>query len=123
MSKPGPSSYLEWSGSLQMTILLIVICLFGASFLVAWITTRPDLADAVKLLAPATDAATTQRVAPERVIELLGELQQAHFEQFRNLFQVVVLSGLVPLFTLLAGYVFGKSKNAGGGSNEDAGGP
>ncbi len=45
ISTPDPSSYLEWSGVRQMTIVLAVICVAVVGFLAAWAWTLPDIAD------------------------------------------------------------------------------
>ncbi len=44
-----------------------------------------------------------------QILQLWTKLHEAHTQTCTSVFQTVVLTGLVPLFTLLAGYVFGKS--------------
>lgn len=94
-----PPSFSEWFGARLASRLLWVICTLATAFLVAWWFTRPALTEVQQLLGPAAQG--------KDPVEVLRGLRRDHFEQFRDLFQIVVLSGLVPLFTLLAGYAFG----------------
>ena len=103
---PKPTTFLELSGARQMSLVLWVICGVTVLFLIAWWTTRPALRDAEAVLRV---AAAGGQVDADKLVETLGKLQRDHTEQFRTLFQLVVMSALVPLFTLLAGYVFGRS--------------
>lgn len=105
---PDPASYLEWSGIRQMTIVLGIICLAVVGFLGAWALTVPTIED-VRALAGGAALDDAQVAA-----ELLNELREGHLNRFREMFQLLVMSALVPLFTLLAGYVFGKSSRARG---------
>jgi len=110
-SLPQPKTYLEWSGIRQMTLLLAFICLVTGVFLIVWGVTRPALED-VKAMIAVTGAGdqTGAPLTPEKAAELLESLQSKHFEHFRDIFQIAVLSALVPLFTLMAGYVFGRGR-------------
>lgn len=94
-----PPSFTEWFGASLASRLLWVICTLAVAFLVAWWLTRPSLTEVQQLFNPSTQG--------KDLVETLLNLRREHFEQFRDLFQIVVLSGLVPLFTLLAGYAFG----------------
>jgi hypothetical protein len=80
-------------------LILVVICLLIAALLVAWWFTRPTLSEVQQILGQSAEA--------QKVLEAFSELTRDHFDLFRDLFQLVVLSILVPLFTLLAGYAFG----------------
>jgi len=102
IEKPKPDSYLEWSGLRHMTLLLFVICIVILGFVGGWALTWPTIADAKAI------GATSDN--PEMLMEILTQLRAEHNESFRDMFQLFVLSGLVPLFTLLAGYVFGKGQ-------------
>ena len=93
-------SYLEWSGTRQMSGVLLIICLVAVGLLITWGYTRPTLQEA--------QAFTGSNTKPEDALRVLIQLRDEHFENFRDMFQLIVLSGFVPLFTLLAGYVFGK---------------
>lgn len=79
--------------------MLSVICGLAVAFLVTWWRTRPSIVDVQALFGSSGSA--------KEVLEALQALRSAHFGELRDLFQIVVLSGLVPLFTLLAGYAFG----------------
>lgn len=118
LPRPGPKSFLEWSGTVQMAILLTFICALAAVFLVVWGVTRPTLEDVTALVSAGGAEENAKAATPEQVAEMMSSLQRDHFEQCRNLFQIVVLSALVPLFTLLAGYVFGKGRAAGEQASE-----
>ncbi|HEX9731200.1 MAG TPA: hypothetical protein VGG06_04340 [Thermoanaerobaculia bacterium] len=102
---PDPESYLEWSGVRQMTIVLVIICVAVVGFLAAWALTVPTIEDVRALAGGASPA------DPQAAAELLDGLREGHMSRFRDLFQLLVMSALVPLFTLLAGYVFGKSSS------------
>ena len=92
-------TFSNWFGANLLVLLLLVICLFALSFMVAWVFTRPDLQTVQTVLGAGA--------SPQEVMNVLKALQQEHLQQFRDLFGLIVQSGLVPLFTLLAGYVFG----------------
>lgn len=82
-----------------LLILLCVICVLTVGFPLIWWSTRPTVAQLQNLLGSSAQA--------KDVLEILSSLQRDHSEQFGDLFQRVIHSGLVPLFTLLAGYAFG----------------
>src|SRR5439155_24503966 len=106
--EPKPRSYLERTGSRYMGLVLIVICGFIFVFLMSWWCTRPSLHDAAKLVEMTRAEGQSKVVEPQALGELLAKMQQEHSSNYRDFFQLLVMSGLVPLFTLLAGYVFGK---------------
>jgi len=99
-----PSWVQAFSGRLAGR-LLAVICSLAVAFLVAWWLTQPTLAEAQQLAGKGAQA--------KELLETLQALRRDHFDQFRDLFQLVVLSGLVPLFTLLAGHAFGTRQSGG----------
>ncbi len=96
--KQPPTWIQQFGGNLASRVLWFV-CGLAVLCLIAWWFTRPSLEEAQLLLG--TDA------TPKEILEALRDLRRDHFDQLRELFQLVVLSGLVPLFTLLAGYAFG----------------
>ena len=100
--EPAPRELIRFRvkfGAWLAGLLLGVICALVVIFLVAWWTTRPSLAEVQQLFGASTDT--------RDVLDALSTLRRDHFDQVRDLFQLVVLSALVPLFTLLAGYAFG----------------
>ena len=112
-----PPTYREVVVARLLGRLLYVICALAAVFLGLWTATRPSLAQVGDLLGSSAD--------PKAALDALHNLRRDHFDHFRSLFQLLVLSGLVPLFTLLAGYAFGtreKAQNAqhGGEGEEEA---
>ena len=104
-----PTTFLESIGTRMMLGLLVTIMAATVALMVFWVANRPD---AAHLLADLRQFPTSQPSAlkPEDVVELLAKRQAAYDESYRGTFQLRVMSGLVPLFTLMAGYVFGKSK-------------
>jgi Sec-independent protein secretion pathway component TatC len=94
-----PPSFPEWFGARLASRLLWVICGLAVVFLVVWWATRPTLVEVRQWLGV--------NVASQELLTHARNLQQDHFDQFRDLFQLIVMSGLIPLFTLLAGYAFG----------------
>ena len=72
----------------------------------------PILFDAARLAGDLRLFPTTQASAlrPEGLVELLSRRQAAYDQSYRDTFQLLVMSALVPLFTLTAGYGFGRSK-------------
>ncbi len=106
---PKPQSFLELSGVIQMAVLLGVICVAAFVFLLIWWHTLPTLQSTMQLLS----SPQAQPQDPEKILQLWTKLHEAHTQTCTNVFQTVVLTGLVPLFTLLAGYVFGKSHASG----------
>ncbi len=93
----------------MMVGLMIAIVMATLVLMGCWIANRPDaaaLAGDLRLCPTSQPSA----LRPEEVVDLLAKRQSAYDESYRGTFQLLVLSGLVPLFTLMAGYVFGKSK-------------
>lgn len=115
---PRPSSFLELSGTRQMNVLLAFICICAVAFLILWGMTRPNIEDVQTIAKAAGAAEGADAMKPADAATMLSELRREHFEQFREVFQIVVLSVLVPLFTLMAGYVFGKGKAAAADKNQ-----
>jgi predicted PurR-regulated permease PerM len=111
--RPRPSTWLEKYGVIQMMSLLATIGLLSVLFLLIWWATLPGPRDVQTLLTELTGKAPSDLKA-DQALDLYAKLRQAHTQQVRDLFQLIVMSAIVPLFTLLAGYVFGKSKAEGG---------
>src|SRR5262245_59126373 len=86
-------------GARILNILMGVICSLVVAFLLAWLFTRPTLVHVKNTLGDGADTKV--------LLEAFRELQRDHFDYFRGLFQLLVLSGLIPLITLFAGYTFG----------------
>lgn len=92
-------TFIQLIGSQFGKVLLGFIVGLTTIFVLVWASTLPSI-DAVRaLLGPSAP--------PNDVIETWRTLRKDHFEQFRDLYQLVVISALVPLFTLVAGYAFG----------------
>ena len=87
-----------------MTLVLAVICAVAVGFLFSWAATQPTLEEVRAVMGSDQDAQAT--------LQVLTQLREAHAKNYRDMFQTVVLSGLVPLFTLLAGYIFGRGRAA-----------
>ncbi len=94
-----PPTFEQFHGARLASRVLWFICGLAVIFLGAWWYTRPSLADVQQFLGAAANG--------KDVLDALQSLRTQHFNEFRDLFQLVVLSGLLPLFTLLAGYAFG----------------
>ncbi|MBM3237048.1 hypothetical protein FJZ31_12220 [Candidatus Poribacteria bacterium] len=107
--EPKPT-WLEWFLSNLVRYFLWFICGLAVLFLLAWWFTRPSLAEVHQLFGA--------EAKPNEVLEAFRGLQRDHFDQFRDLFQIIVLSALLPLFTLLAGYAFGSREKQREQSNE-----
>jgi phosphate/sulfate permease len=104
----------------MLNLLLVVICVFALIFVIAWALTIPKSSE-VQLMAGCmgTDG---KCIDTGKLIEGYSKLRADHLDQLKSVFQIVVSSTLVPLFTLLAGYVFGKGE-AATGPKEDASDP
>jgi phosphate/sulfate permease len=107
---PKPKDFQQWIGSKMLTRLLAVICAFALIFVIAWAVTIPKSAE-VQLLAGCTGT-DGKCIDAGKLLEVYSKLRTDHLDQFKSVFQIVVSSTLVPLFTLLAGYVFGKGEAA-----------
>ncbi len=116
-----PRSYLEGIGSAMMVVVLCVICIVVIAFLISWWCTQPTLEQAKQLIAAAHGNDTSKGIDPQILVDLHAKLQHEHTNAYRDFFQMLVLSGLVPLFTLLAGYVFGKQAGQKEGSSSSGG--
>lgn len=101
-----PPTWVQALGGRLASRVLWFVCGLAVLFLIAWWLTRPSLEEVQRIL----DASAEPKTQAKEIVELLRDLRRDHFDHFRDLFQLVVLSGLVPLFTLLAGYAFGSSE-------------
>lgn len=106
-----PPTAVEAAGLWQMSVVLAVICVVAVGFWVSWMWTQPTSADARQLIG------TTE--TSDAAVEVLIRLRSEHLNEYREMFQMVVLSGLVPLFTLLAGYMFGRGQAARHGGDDE----
>jgi hypothetical protein len=97
-------TFTQAFGARMLHLLLWVICGLVVVFFLTWLGTRPTLTQVQSTLGTAADS--------KAVLETLRELQRDHADQFRSFFQLLVLSGLVPLITLFAGYTFGVRQEA-----------
>ncbi len=94
-----PASYVEWIGSHLASRVLWFICGLAVAFAISWWLSRPTLEQARALIGTSAEA--------KEIVDAFSKLQAEHFDHFSRLFQLIILSGLVPIFTLLAGYAFG----------------
>lgn len=94
------TTFKEYFGMWMAVGSLVVVAALIIAFFAVWAASRPTPADA---------AAVAGTLGQSEVI-VLRELRAEHFEEFRDAFQLFVLSGMVPLFTLLAGYTFGSAR-------------
>jgi hypothetical protein len=94
--KPTFTQLIGWKFGI---ILLWVILGFAVVTAAAWWLTQPTLEEIKSLLpTPATG---------DDIRNLVRDLQNDHFQRYRDVFQLFVISTLVPLFTLVVGYAFG----------------
>jgi hypothetical protein len=101
------TTFKEYFGMWMAIGALGVVAVLILAFFALWATTRPSVADA-RFMA---------ELLQQPPIEVLRDLRAEHFEQYADAFQLFVLSGMVPLFTLLAGYTFGSARR----KDQDAG--
>jgi hypothetical protein len=102
-----PPGFVEWLGAKLAIGVLIAIGVMVIGFVGAWWYTLPTFTE-VKAALGASSAPA------EQVIETFKTLREAHSVQVREFFQLVVTTTLVPLFTLLIGYAFGRQQRENG---------
>lgn len=96
-----PPSWIEWFGARLAFWVLVFIGVIVAAFMIVWWTTMPTL------------EAFAQRFGtndPKQLMELFIQAREAHTQWVLDFFRSVVVSTLLPIFTLLAGYAFGSSQ-------------
>ncbi len=98
-TKPRQPTFQELMGTRLASGVLVVICTLTVVFLFVWWFTRPSVEEIRTILG--------NDVNGKELLEALRNLRTDHFNELRDLFQLLVVSSLVPLFTLLAGYSFG----------------
>jgi hypothetical protein len=81
----------------------VMILLVGAPLAIAWVTGGPP--------APKLEGLTPE--VAKAVIEQYRALVQIHDEAARARFDEIVLKALLPILTLVLGYVFGSQRNGG----------
>jgi ABC-type spermidine/putrescine transport system permease subunit I len=104
---PMANSFLEFFGVWLMAGLIVAMAIIIVVLLSAWWWTMPDCQQVMRML---SSEGRAQSIEPDKFLQLWTKLEEAHTQMFTSIFQTVVLSGLVPIFTLLAGYVFGKAQ-------------
>lgn len=80
-------------------IIILIIVILALVSLFAWFT-YPRVRDVAGL------------VEAERQLEAYREYQMAWFSQIKDLLQLLVVSLLVPLFSTVVGYIFGRQMEA-----------
>ncbi len=96
-------TFVQLSGVRFLGLLIWIICGLIVAFFASWLFTRPTFASVQAMLGDTVD--------PKVVVETLRALRGDHVDHYRDIFQLLVLSGLVPLVTLFAGYTFGRQEN------------
>jgi len=104
-------TFSQLFGARILSPLLWIVCGLVVAFLCAWLGTRPTLTQVQSMHGTNPDS--------KAVVETLRELQRDHADQFRSLFQLLVLSGLIPLITLFAGYTFGVREETRQSTSQD----
>ena len=102
-------TFPEVHGARLALIALVVICGISVGLFIAWIVTMPSIGE-LQALGLIANGDTSS--------EIIRSIRAAHTSTFGELFKNIVLAGLVPLFTLLAGYAFGTSRRASSDSAE-----
>jgi hypothetical protein len=96
-------TFVQLYGVRFLGLLIWVICGLIAAFFATWCLTRPTFTSVQGMFGDA--------VEPKVVVDTLRELRRDHVDHYRDIFQLLVLSGLVPLVTLFAGYTFGRQES------------
>lgn len=107
---PPPPTWLEWFGAqLAFWVLLAIVILVGV-FVAIWRGTLPSMNDI---------ATATPNKSPAELAEAYTRIRDSHNKWVTEFFQSVVVSTLVPIFTLLAGYAFGTKNSDRNNNHED----
>lgn len=93
---------MEWFGARLAGRLLLCIGALVGFFVLIWWSTQPSLLEVAQALGGNPD--------PGKLVETFTKLQEAHSKWVLDFFQPVVVTTLVPLSTLLAGYAFGSQQ-------------
>jgi hypothetical protein len=88
-------SWMEWFGARLAAGLLLCIVVLVGGFVLAWWSTQPSLAEVAQVLGDKPEAG--------KLLETFTQLRVAHSKWVLDFFQPVVVTTLVPLFTLLPG--------------------
>jgi hypothetical protein len=107
-----PTTYLEGAGSSMLGWTLAAIVGVSALFIASWWWSLPgpsEVASYVKTFAPSNEPT---KLTPEQIIDLVSRMRASHTELYKSMIQMVVLSVLLPIFTLVAGYVWGSNRSA-----------
>ena len=107
-----PPSWIEWFGAQLAFWVLVVIGVLVVLFVVIWWVTLPSISDIAK---------GVDNTDPARVVEAFNQIRESHTQWVTDFFRSVVVSTLVPIFTLLAGYAFGSQRRGderGSGNDE-----
>ncbi|MFO1350372.1 MAG: hypothetical protein U1F68_06705 [Gammaproteobacteria bacterium] len=104
-------TWMEWFGARLARRVLIFICLMVVLFVIIWWATLPSFDAIAKALGPSPD--------PAKLTETFNKVRETHTKWVGDFFQLVVVTTLVPLFTLLAGYVFGSQQRKNSGQDDN----
>lgn len=106
-----PPSWIEWFGAQLAFWILVVIGVLVVLFVIIWWATLPSMQDISAGLKPSDST---------QLVTAYNQIRESHTKWVTDFFQAVVVSTLVPIFTLLAGYVFGSQRQEAGKNDGDA---
>jgi|RhiMetdeSRZDD1v2_1073273.scaffolds.fasta_scaffold64246_4 hypothetical protein len=95
-------TFTQAFGARMLNLLLWVICGLGVAFLLAWLSTRPTLAQVQSALGAAADY--------KAVLETLREMQREHADQFRSFLSSLYSRGSFRSLRCLPGIHLGCAK-------------
>lgn len=105
---PKPTNYPQLLGAKMAKTILAVIIAVSVLIWSRWALTVPTIADAKSIL--------PSNAPSDEVMKILKTLQSEHFATFRSIFDLLILSCFMSLFTLVAGYAFGARDAEKGGN-------
>jgi hypothetical protein len=96
-----PPTFLERWGIYLVAVIVLWILVVGSWLLYAYLRHAPAL--------PATSGMSPDQV--KQAIATHRDLSSEWLEEFTPVFDVLVTKTMIPIVTLLLGYLFGKAKN------------
>ena len=107
-------TWIEWFGARLAKMVLLFIGFLLLLFVLIWWSTLPSISEVGTALGPNPD--------PVKLAEAFNKIRESHTQWVTEFFQPVVVTTLLPIFTLLAGYAFGSQQtNRGNGDNNGNG--
>lgn len=117
VQSPQPDTWLQKTGVILASIALASICLISILFFFYGMISEPSLGDVQEFLGKMNTK--DENISKEDILDTWKELKATHSQGVRDLYTDLVPKVLLPIFTLIIGYIFGERQSKRANEEED----